>query len=176
MKKSQRLLTYAMSVMLCSTGWARLGETPEQCEERYGTAIAVDDADKAFDPRGATIALYEKAGLEIFVTFYRGSAVLLTFKRLHKNALGNLDLSPTEVASLLNANAAGKEWGSVVWGRWGLPENNVTRSGNEPHCYLTDGAATAVYEDGMLKIVNRGYDALQKAAREDSEQKNLEEF
>jgi hypothetical protein len=154
-------------------GWARLGETPEQCEDRYGPPSITKKDPAGFLP-GVTLSVYQKAGLAISVIFYRGSAGFVVFEKSEKNALGNMDeLSVTEIEALLKANAGGKEW---------LVARPAIRGPLGDAWELEDGSATAEYVNGPNRFKHRlvvqtaEYLAASRAAERAKDEENLNGF
>ena len=111
MKVSAWSVGAVLAVMLPSWSWARLGETPEQCEERYGAPIVSKVLPMDSIAPGGVVTLYRKSGLEIKVLYFSGTAWEVRFEKSEKDALGFAEeFSPTEIESLMEANSSGKEW------------------------------------------------------------------
>lgn len=101
MKKIGLILLSILAMV--STSFARLGETPVQCEARYGKPVEVDKEKQTIT--------YHKAGLWIYVFFWNGKAQAILIAKLEQDAIGNPEkLSDTEVQTLLEANAGGSTW------------------------------------------------------------------
>jgi hypothetical protein len=108
MKAPSWITAIILAGILPLNGWARLGETPEQCEERYGSPSITKKEPEGFLP-GVTASLYQKAGLAISVIFYRGTAGFIKFEKIEEKEA----LSPPEIEGLLEANGGGKKWQPV---------------------------------------------------------------
>jgi hypothetical protein len=169
MKALSWITTIILAGILPLNGWARLGETPEQCEERYGSPSITKKEPEGFLP-GVTLAVYQKAGLAISVIFYKGTAGFVFFEKSEKNALGNAkELSLPEIEALLKANGGGKKW------RVALP----TIRGPLGNAWeLDDGSATAEYVDGpnRLAVQTAEYLAAERARRRAKDEENLNGF
>lgn len=88
---------------LCQQASARIGETPEQCQTRYGKPIAVDNDE------GITSFTFKKASIIIDVYFYNGKADTINFHKV--NSKGKcIALSENEVQYLLETNSGGIKW------------------------------------------------------------------
>lgn len=167
---SQRLLCCALAVMLFSTTWARLDETPEQCEARYGPAKLTKETPKDFNVPGAVTSFYNKSGLNIFVTFYDGRAGEIFFEKEEKDALGNpQELSQAEIESLLAANSGERQWKKV----------SPLESGFGSEGWLRDDkSALAVYVTlkNRLIFTDMGFSDMRSKNIKASEQENLDGF
>ena len=158
-----------LAVLLSSTSWARLGETPEQFEERYGAPSMTTKNPPDF-LSGVTLAVYQKAGLAISAIFYKGTAGFVMFEKSEKNALGNAkELSLPEIQALLKANSTGKEWQAAPPAIRG-PLGNAWE--------LNDQSAIAEYVEGQNRLVvqTAEYRDAERARLRAKEEKNLEGF
>jgi len=82
MKKTAALLILTIS----TSAFGRIGETPEECADRYGEPLKITDD-------------------------HEGKADLIVFQKLEKNALGkSVAMSDNEIETLLKINSDGKEW------------------------------------------------------------------
>lgn len=98
-----------LAVMLPSWSWARLGETPEQCEERYGAPIPNKELPTVI-PR-ASVLCYHARGFKILIVFTNGKAGQIFYQKLMENPYEEAKaLSEAEINWLLEANAGGKTW------------------------------------------------------------------
>jgi len=106
------------SVILLLSGlqnvFARIGDTPEKCIERYGKPIKVSD--KGF--------LFQKENKKIFVTFTAGKADGIFLQKLHPTTRNcALPIPEGEIEEFLVLNSLGSKWqfasrlpdGDVVW-------------------------------------------------------------
>lgn len=81
---------------------ARIGETSQQCEERYG---------KPFTDEEDALTGYRKSGLLIFIEFFNNKAEMISFRKAEENILGMAEeLSDNEIQTFLKANSGKKEW------------------------------------------------------------------
>lgn len=87
-------------LMLVSPAFARIGDTEQQIEARYGKAT--DTLSKGNEPLQK---LYRSSGLDIGVTYIDGVSQIESFRKEDQSAL-----SKNEIALLLEANAAGSKW------------------------------------------------------------------
>ncbi len=85
----------ALMLLFSPTAQARLDDSLEQCEERYGKATGED----------ATGVRFTKTPLMIHIRFDRGKAVRLEYAEAMLRPFGEENL-----AVLLKANSAGAEW------------------------------------------------------------------
>lgn len=113
------MLCILISAMSCVVpAVARLGETPEECEKRYGegkeTAVRLGEELKE---RGAgwTAATYLTRGLEVQVVFDGGKAVIVTYGnqpmfRLGEGGGSTVNLTADEIDRLKEVNVDGAQW------------------------------------------------------------------
>jgi len=157
-----------LAVMLPSWSLARLGETPEQCEDRYGAPIvskvlAVDSI-----VPGGVVTLYRKSGLEIKVLYFNGTAGEVRFEKSEKDALGFAEeFSQTEIESLMGANGGGKEW-----------QDGGPSSGGGKMWALIDQSAYAIYSkpENSLQFTTAEFYKKLAANIKIEEKKNLDGF
>ena len=112
-----RLLLTASVILLLSglqNVFARIGDTPEKCIQRYGKPIKVSD-------KGL---LFEKEGKKIFITFTAGKADGVFLQKLDPAARNRaLPIPEREIEEFLKLNSLGSKWqfasllpdGDVVW-------------------------------------------------------------
>jgi hypothetical protein len=99
------LLLLSVLISLSSPALARIGETPEQCEARYGKPV------KTLEKGLRRGAVYEKAGLQIQCEFHDNKCEYIYFKHLENNADGSKKFfAESELEILRDANSGGKEW------------------------------------------------------------------
>src|SRR5437870_700320 len=104
MKTLLTTVTFACLVLTAFSVQARIDETVQEVEGRYGKAI------KGIKPEGpATVAgLYQKNGFRIIVGFCQGKSYYELFQKLDpKNPNTFLEISQTEQIVLLKANCQG---------------------------------------------------------------------
>lgn len=93
-------VTMAIVLTFASTAVARIGETLEQCQVRYGKGIPADGR-----------FLFRKAGFYIIIEFYDGKADMIAFRKVEKNILGiSAPISDNEIQNLLKQNGGGQTW------------------------------------------------------------------
>ncbi|MGE0412015.1 MAG: hypothetical protein AB7I98_03910 [Verrucomicrobiales bacterium] len=93
--------------ILPAFGFARIGETEQQCSVRYGRPTGTGS-----DPAtGLDMNTYKKNGFEMYCYFDNGKCVRITYqKQLKTSAQAQpVDLTPEEALSLLKLNAEG-DW------------------------------------------------------------------
>jgi hypothetical protein len=98
---------FQLVLLLCvltSSARARLGETVEQCTERYGPLI--EKRQPLLPQSDSETAVYSKSGVTIIVEFHKGTAWHITFR---KPGLQN-----EEVEALLKANATKGNWSTPL--------------------------------------------------------------
>ena len=139
------------SALFCfgaTLAWARIGETPEQCQQRYGPPFLSDP--------GHTV--FRESGLIIVVTFYDGKADSVTYFKAAGDAQKNSrPLSDEEQQALLRVNG-----GEHAWHKTPDPTPNLS--------WTTDnGGLSAQYDftTHILGIATR--DALEREAAKPSE-------
>lgn len=97
------LLSAFVGLAMLLPAAARIGETPAQCEARYGRPLKIDKA--------TACIWYRKGGIEVLVFFYQGKADALILCKVEKDAIGtSVAMTSTEVEVILKANGNGKEW------------------------------------------------------------------
>ncbi len=94
------LLFLAFFAALAAAAQARLGETLNQCIERYGPVIETRRAE--LPQSDAEVAVFSKAAVTIMVEFKEGKAWHITFRKPQ--------LTLAEINALLAANSASGEW------------------------------------------------------------------
>jgi hypothetical protein len=87
-------------LMLVSAAFARIGETEQQIEARYGKTVRT--LSKGNEPLQKD---YRSSGLNIAVTYIDGVSQCELFRKQDES-----QLSKNEIALLLEANAAGSRW------------------------------------------------------------------
>lgn len=98
--KTILLITLAFTTTIAT---ARIGETPAECQKRYGEPVKVNKGDQSIS--------YKKAGFFIHITFMDGKAAQLFVCKNEQDALGNFPkISEAEIDSLLKANKGSGEW------------------------------------------------------------------
>jgi hypothetical protein len=168
MKAPQQLLYCALAVMLSSTGWARIGETLDECIQRYGEVT--------FGPRadgfGNQMVQFTKLPYTVTVVLKNGTAVAIGYFRYSSDLrFGRLPdsypMDADEVQTLVERNPLD----GVPW--------NVSRSGASgisfTHPNGAEAMATAAKQGGFRWLfigngvvnvtVNQWFDFIELAAK-----------
>jgi hypothetical protein len=153
------ILTLAFVVTLAGSAHARLGETADQLEQRYGQPLSENDQKGEGDKVALAEVVFQKGGFQVNVTVVDGISVEETFKKINGQAL-----SVQEIRTLLNANAQGREWDApqVVKGDrlWARDDNAVAREN----------------QDGSLTIKSRELAAKESVAKKLEHAPSLDGF
>ncbi|GEP46177.1 hypothetical protein [Brevifollis gellanilyticus] len=96
------LLLLSVLISLASPALARIGETPEQCEARYGKPVKIEEEGQAFR--------YRKAGFNVTCVFRNGACVHMAFSHVADAQNEVAPMSESEITTLLTANGSGKTW------------------------------------------------------------------
>ena len=95
---------FVLTLALTSIAEARIKESVNQCEQRYGKALL----------KKGKMHVYEKAGLRIGVIFHNGVSHSIAYWKAEKDAIEQpLKLSDKEVEVLLNSNKTNSEWKEI---------------------------------------------------------------
>ena len=133
----------AVALTTSATLFARIGETEQECAVRYGEPIKKLPNDSL---------LYQKADLNILITFFNGKADAIAYRKIAKGE----QLSENEVEILLNDNSGGVRWqegeGTSVDREW-VTEN---------------GELLATYDSGdhLLMVGTKDYLAREEAKKD----------
>lgn len=100
MTRSTIVLSTATLLLATSNVFARIGETEEQIEKRYGKPVRT-----LSQPNEPLERLYVFAGMNVIVTFINNVSQREFYSKKDKSTL-----SDTEIEVLLAANSAGSEW------------------------------------------------------------------
>jgi hypothetical protein len=84
--------------------FARIGETPNQCQKRYGYAISEQKMSNELVKR-----IYKKDKIHITIYFYKNIAAKIVYQKEMVN-FSNPPLDSQEIMTLLNANSQGNSW------------------------------------------------------------------
>jgi len=112
---------FALALVVIPNSWARLGDTFDQVQSRYGLLVKVDNVTRADYPQ----YFFQKDGIEIRVRFVDGRSA----QEIFSAAVPNLR---TVAAQILNSNGQGSTWSS-------------TAVGKSTEYMRADGKATAQY-------------------------------
>ena len=124
-------------LMLTAVSQARLGETVEQCEARYGKAVRRDAM--------AHRLTFEKNGILIRAWFFAGKCQEIRFSNIQESpTIAREPLSQDEIEILLKASSGGRKWN----------EHDSPVAGHRQ--WTLEGASIgAAYEaDGTLKLLD----------------------
>jgi hypothetical protein len=114
--KLNKITINALAVlMLATTSYARIGETFEECVDRYGEPVNIVQETKQ--------AYFEVGGLLIGAGFFEGKCDFLYFSKSKLNGLGiGEKFSNTELTVLMEASSDGQPWdkmnssfGALMW-------------------------------------------------------------
>lgn len=156
--KTALSLFAVIAVLFPACSFARIGETPEQCENRYGKPLSTNEGGGLF---------FRKGPLLFQVNFFEGKCDSIIFNKEEKNVLGKpTELSDSEIAIILKANGGDRKWNE-------LPVSPTMRVWK-----TEDGAITAVYtffENG-LALITKDYVQRYTSAESAKEKKGLEGF
>jgi hypothetical protein len=154
----KKLSLFFLLIAFATTSRARLGETPAQCAQRYGTPGAQSTADTLY---------FNKAGFLIAVHFFQGKADYLFFVKQKCNALKIPDeISENELELFMQANGSGKKW----------IKSEALSINSEWH--TDDGTLWAYYRqfDHQLMVSTKSYIERLEAETKDEETKTLQGF
>jgi hypothetical protein len=91
----------ALLLCCCASAFARIGETLEQCKQRYGQPYKTTEQ----------AVYFRKAPFHIAVIFYQGKAICVGYRMIEENALGKgTEISDNEIEQLLKFNGADRQW------------------------------------------------------------------
>jgi hypothetical protein len=150
----------ALSAIIITTSHlcARIGETPQECAARYGQPIKTLQED---------MLLYQKAGLGVIVTFYKGKADAIAYRKIAENALGKGEqISDNEIEFLLKSNSGDTPWKK----RSAISMNREWESEN------SNLLATYITFENLLVVATQDYLAREKAKKNAKEGKTLDGF
>lgn len=166
---SKHVVVFGAGILLVlltvAPAFARIGETPEQCEQRYGESNPLKST-------GDT-KTYHKGDFSITIAFLKGKAAFIEFVRDIRTDAPVWDarnLSEEEIQKLLTANASGKSWKKQPSAPLKEGEPEIT------FWLLEDNSCLAIYVKGVsLKIVTREYDQLRAdEAQAEEDRKKME--
>ena len=104
-------LLLSLTILLSPALQARIGDTPDQCDKRYGPPISISEQSRFYQKDTWGIAVKFADGIASTVTFNKGRSKFLT---------------PREIGLLLDKNKLGGTWDhqgrgpgeSRHWGNW----------------------------------------------------------
>ena len=142
---------------MSSFAFARISETLQVCEQRYGAPIkSANDS-----------ATFRKGGFLIVITFFEGKADSILYTKTEKNVLNkSAEISANEIQQLLKLNGGEREWkksGGISMDREWDTE---------------DGELFAFYKtlDNYLAVGTKGFSDRAKARKKAKENKGLDGF
>jgi hypothetical protein len=125
-----KYLFFLSTLLLAGSAQARIGETPGQCVDRYGPALAVDPTSQKCS--------FLLGGIRITCHFLNGKAAKISYSK--PDSIGiRQPLTSAEIAAFLKANSF-QEW---------TPE--PASDGNPPT--WTSGSTTAVYNTDTNTLI-----------------------
>lgn len=87
--------------------FARIGETPNECQKRYGYTISEQKISNELIKR-----VYNKDKIDITIYFYKNFAAKIIYQKETVN-FSNPPLNSQEIITLLNANSQGYSWEKI---------------------------------------------------------------
>jgi hypothetical protein len=100
------LLLLSVLISLSSPALARIGETPEQCEARYGKHIPHESAD-------STSTMHRKAGYEILCAYHEGKCEKVSFVHEEDASGQRKPIPDAEIMALMHGSSGGKPWTKI---------------------------------------------------------------
>jgi hypothetical protein len=120
--------------LLVSPAFARIGETEQQIEKRYGkSTLTVSTGNEPLQK------VYQSSGLNITVTYLDGVSQREIFTKQDGS-----ELSKNEIAILLEANAAGSKW---------IEDPTATSLAGVQGWKLESGGRTAAFSRDKTRLV-----------------------
>jgi len=155
--KNQTSVLLAVMLFLPACVFARIGETPAQCETRYGKAFKTDT--------DSGMSFFRKGGFLIMVGFHQGKAGLVSYRKEETDILDNAkEMSDNEIETLLKANGGNKKW----------KKREIISMDKE--WQTEDGTLFAQYMtmQNYLTVVTKEYIEREDAKKKAKEKKDLE--
>jgi hypothetical protein len=108
MKAPQQILCFALAAMLSSTGWTRIGETEQECLDRYEDCVDVGWASEPLGISRVRTLRFRKSEFSISVEIWGEPAIVrrVTFSSTRP-------FTKDEVALLLERNGGESPWKSA---------------------------------------------------------------
>jgi hypothetical protein len=152
-------LTIILLVISRTSGFARVGETEMQVENRYGKAISKLTTDGVVKSCG-----YSSGGFLIVVEFEKGVSQMEIFAKADRS-----ELSETEITTLLEANKDGFNW---------LGHPDEAFGGHRSWCSTDKRSRVAYYEENIPNLVISNMDYVDKKTerRKVKEREKLKDF
>jgi len=155
MDKSKAVLVGLLLLLpLPATTFARIGETPTQCEARYGKAVRTD--------KDTGLVTFLKSGFFIMVRFHQGKADSIAYSKEQRD----MKMSDNEIETLLKANSGGEKWKKI--GIISMKQQWQTEN----------GLLFAIFDtfDNMLLVFTKECFEREKAREKAKEDKKLDGF
>ena len=137
-----------------SSAFAHLGESFDECVQRYGKPMSNTD-----NYGRVEIATFTKSRFKITITFLDAKAVSVVYRLAAKTGWDSVDISEEEIKDLLEINSDGKEWKQTnndpiepMWKRDGA------RAGAEPN---GRDASLTIWAEGDSETAQKIIDAAQ---------------
>jgi hypothetical protein len=148
--KTPSLFLLALFLLAPAAASARLGETPAECDARYGNPLR---------NRPSEPTVYLKGGFLITVDFHQGHAYSIVYQQTPGGGekLEKLSITPEQIQTLLSYNAGPSQW------------NSPTQAATRTQWIRADKLATASYDSthgklSLLLLVESQAAAAAKAA------------
>ena len=99
-----------VSALVTTSAWARVGETIEQAELRYGTRVAKGTIHEDID----TVSVqYRKGGMSIMAEFFQNSAGVPVIGQIEYLPIEDAANTEEALQKVIDANANGEVWNKV---------------------------------------------------------------
>jgi hypothetical protein len=156
---SRLIFVIILLIISGRSGFARIGETEVQVENRYGKAISKLADDGTVKSRG-----YSSGGFLIVVEFEKGVSQMEIFAKPDRS-----ELSQTEITILLEANKDGFNW-------LGHPEEAF--GGHRSWCSTDKRSRIAYYDEDIPNLVISTMDYVDRRTerRKMKEREKLKDF
>lgn len=154
-----KTLIVTLGCLLAVAAQARIGETPQQCVERYGKPLEVNKGDQSLS--------FSKNGLVIITEFHDGICEGIYYTKIKEaEEYRQKDFTLTEVEVLLGANGGDKKW-------------NAQKDEVFSQAFFSDDVSLIAVWDKRrryLNIVTLAHQKRRTEAKADKERQNLEGF
>jgi hypothetical protein len=159
------MLLMVASIGSQADGFARVGETLEECTKRYGepTLGPIEGT------RGDSFVSYcfEKSGFKIFASFHDGNVVIISFAKLENDGLSPERMQTDEILLLLAKNMVnGEPWEELV----------PFRGANHAAVWKNASGADASFDGKKLVIGVSAHTPAAKELRAKARRTILEDF
>ena len=156
------VMAVIVGILVAGSAWARLGETAEEAEKRYGKPI--QETDVTSQP-GTIVRIYKKGGVSIRTSYYqKDDKMVIGWMFVDVSDLPDAEKKEV-ITQMLEANSAGQKWETVV-------------SGDKTKNVKRDGATAGYGENGIcLELIEWGKwvrDQVDKKKETGSEERRAE--